>query len=374
MFPMNSRDEFYMKEALRLAVKGRGRTSPNPMVGAVVLQGNTLVGRGFHAMAGGPHAEVNALRAAGAAARGGTLYVTLEPCNHQGRTPPCTRAVLDAGITRVVVGMGDPNPSVKGGGSKFLQSHGLRVDTGILEEECRSINQAFIKHVTTGLPYVTLKVAATLDGRIATRCGDSQWISNERSRRFVHQLRCHLDAILVGIDTALRDDPLLTARIRSRPECRQPVRIIADSRLKLPLESQLVKTARENPVWVACTEGASREQEKALSDAGVEIIRLPDKNGQVDLLSLLREAGKRQITSLLVEGGARIHGAFLEERLADAFHFFYAPKILGDAQSVPMIQGGPREHMSDSLSVYALAVRRFGQDIMLSGRFHERLY
>jgi diaminohydroxyphosphoribosylaminopyrimidine deaminase / 5-amino-6-(5-phosphoribosylamino)uracil reductase len=367
-------DRTFMKEALRLAAKGRGRTSPNPMVGAVVVQDGVIVGRGCHEFVGGPHAEVNALRDAGERARGGTLYVTLEPCNHHGRTPPCTIAVIEAGIARVVVGMDDPNPHVEGSGSEFLRSKGLRVDTKMLEREARLLNQPFIKHVTTGIPHVTLKAAATLDGRIATRTGDSRWITNEQSRRFVHRLRCDLDGILVGIGTALSDDPQLTARVRKRPACRQPVRIVIDTHLKLEVSSQLVKTAADVPVWIACGEGASAEKERALMQAGAVVLRMPEIEGRVSLPDLLEALGKRQVTSLLVEGGAGVLGSFIEQRLADEFHFFYAPKLLCDSEGVPMIQGGRRDHMSEALPAHDLRVRRFGEDVLLSGRFREQIY
>lgn len=367
-------DVVFMREALRLAALGRGWTSPNPMVGAVVVVDGTIVGKGYHEEVGGPHAEVHALRDAGAAARGGTLYVTLEPCNHYGRTPPCTEAVLQAGIGRIVVGMEDPNPLVAGGGMERLRSRGVEVISRVLEKECRLLNQAFIKHVVTGTPYVTLKAAATLDGRIATGSGDSRWISNESSRRFVHQLRCALDGILVGIETALNDDPELTARISRRPPCRQPVRIILDTHLRLPLESKLVKTARQVPVWVACGEDVPREQENCLTAAGVEALRLPTQEGRIDLKALLKVLGQRQVCSLLVEGGSRVLGTFLEQGLADDFHFFYAPKILGDPEGIPMIRGGHREKMSEALPVYQLSTRRYAGDVLLSGRFHQQLY
>lgn len=367
-------DAYYMREALRLAARGWGHASPNPMVGAVVVQGETIIGKGYHAAAGGPHAEVNALREAGSKARGATLYVTLEPCNHQGRTPPCTLAILEAGIARVVVGMRDPNPRVAGGGSETLRHKGLAVETGVLEKQCRLLNQAFIKHVTTGLPYVTLKAAMTLDGRIATRTGDSRWISNERSRRFVHALRCRTDAVVVGIGTALADDPQLTARLSKTRKCRQPVRVVLDSTLKLPLDSQLVRTAREVPVWIACCAAASAVKASSLSQAGAIILRLADSSATVDLLSLLQELGRRDLNSLLVEGGARVIGAFLERRLADELHFFYAPKILGDPQAVPAVMGEPRERISDALPAHEIRVRRFDQDIMISGKLHPDLY
>jgi diaminohydroxyphosphoribosylaminopyrimidine deaminase/5-amino-6-(5-phosphoribosylamino)uracil reductase len=248
------------------------------------------------------------------------------------------------------------------------------VDEGVLEQECRQLNQAFIKRVTTGLPYVTLKSAATLDGRIATRSGDSKWISNERSRRFAHQMRCSLDAILVGIETVLADDPMLTARIRQKPPCRQPLRIVLDSRLRIPASSLLAQTAKEVPVWVACGLEASREKEAELTALGLQVIRLPDSHGVLSLRPLLQELGRKLVNSLLVEGGSRVLGSFLNSKLADDFHFFYGPKILGDSSGIPMISGDSKQRMADSLAVHHLKVKRFGGDVLLSGRFHEDLY
>jgi diaminohydroxyphosphoribosylaminopyrimidine deaminase / 5-amino-6-(5-phosphoribosylamino)uracil reductase len=366
-------DAAFMKQALRLAAKGRGFTSPNPMVGAVVVRQGKVVGTGYHQQVGGPHAEVNALRDAGGKARNATLYVSLEPCNHHGRTPPCTQAILDAEIARVVIGMPDPNPLVTGGGAEFLRSRRVEVSAGVIEIECRRLNQAFIKHATTGLPLVIIKAAATLDGRIATRTGDARWISNDRSRRFVHGLRCALDAILVGIDTAISDDPLLTARTTAK-RCRQPVRIVLDTRLRLPLTSNLVRTVEQSPLWVACREDAARERRAALEEAGVEVLALPPAPRGIDLHELLRELGKRNVTSLLVEGGARVLGTFLDEDLIDEFYLFYAPKILGDPRGVPLVVGEPRPQMADALPAYDLRVRRFGDDVLLCGRLREQLY
>lgn len=364
----------YMKEALRLAAKANGHASPNPMVGAVVVKDGRIVGKGFHEAAGKPHAEVNALRDAGDAARGATLYVTLEPCNHFGRTPPCTRAVLEAGISRVVVGMSDPNPQVTGGGAQTLREHAIEVVEGVLERECRLLNQAFIKRITTGLPYVTLKSAATLDGRIATRSGDSKWITNEKSRRFAHILRCTLDAILVGIETVMNDDPTLTARIRRNPPCHQPLRIVLDSRLRIPTHSILARTAKDVPVWVACGSEAPVEKEAQLLDLGVHVVRLPGSHGGLGLQPLLQELGRNLVNSLLVEGGGRVLGSFISAGLADDFHFFYAPKILGDPSGIPMISGDSKARMADSPVVYDMKVKRFGDDVLLSGRFHKDLY
>jgi diaminohydroxyphosphoribosylaminopyrimidine deaminase/5-amino-6-(5-phosphoribosylamino)uracil reductase len=362
-----------MRQALRLAARGRGFTSPNPIVGALVVRDGVVVGKGYHTRVGGPHAEVNALREAGEAAKGATLYVTLEPCNHFGRTPPCTQAVLEAGIARVVVGMADPNINVQGGGVDYLRSYGIRVDVGILEKECRLLNQAFIKHSTTGLPLVILKTAATLDGRIAARSGDSRWVTNERSRRFGHRLRCDLDAVLVGIGTVLADDPELTARIPGR-RCHQPVRIVLDSRLKLPLTSKLVNTVQQSPVWVACRADAPAADVRRLEEAGVEVLRIPGGGVGVDLCELLCELGRRNLTSILVEGGARVHGAFLDQHLADAFYFFYAPKILADGEALPMISGQARERMAEALCVHDLQLRRFDGDVVLHGRLRELIY
>lgn len=363
-----------MRRALQLAARGKGWTSPNPMVGAVVVRQGEIVGEGYHRRAGSAHAEVNALLDAGERARGADLYVTLEPCNHHGRTPPCSQAVLKSGISRVFVGMNDPNPHVVGGGNELLRSRGVSVVEGVLEDECRRLNQAFIKHASTGRPYVVLKAAATLDGRMATRTGDSRWVTNEQSRRFVHQLRCDLDAILVGSKTALADDPQLTARLPGKRRCRQPVRIVLDSQLVLPLGSTLLKTVEAAPLWVACSERAQEEREEALLSAGASVIRLPWDRGGVHLGSLLDEIGKRQICSLLVEGGARTLGSFIREDLADAFFFFYAPKILGDDAAIPLAAGRSVDSMSAAKPAYDVRVRRFVGDVMLHGRFRENLY
>lgn len=339
-----------------------------------MVKGDSIVGAGFHAFFGGPHAEVNALKDAGDRSSGATLYVTLEPCNHFGRTPPCTSSILEAGISRVVVGMADPNPRVEGGGAVFLSKHGIQVEMGILERECRLLNQPFVKHAITGLPLVTLKAAMTLDGRIAAASGDSRWISNDRSRRFVHRLRCTLDAILVGIETALCDDPQLTARIVSHPPCRQPIRIVLDSMLRLPVTSRLVQTARTVPVWIACDKDAPSKSEDRLREKAVEVIRLSRVNRRLSLRSLLEELGRRNVTSLLVEGGSKVLGEFIEKQLADDFYFFYAPRILADPRAIPAFTGGPKLTVAQAWQVYDIRVRRFEQDVMLHGRFRKDLY
>ena len=365
-------DLIFMKQALRLAAMGAGMTSPNPMVGAVVVNGGAVAGKGCHREFGGPHAEVNALAEAGPAARGAVLYVTLEPCNHYGQTPPCTKAILDAGISRVVYGMGDPNPDVAGGGAEALRRAGVEVTGGVLERECRGINQPFIKHVSTGRPYVSLKSAATLDGFIATSAGDSKWITGESARRFAHRIRSRVDGIVVGIGTVTADDPLLTARLPGRKKIRQPVRIVLDTRLRISQGSRLVRTASSSPVWVVCGRDAPGASEKALIEAGVRVIRLPAETIEID--GLLRELGQSRLSHLLVEGGGHVLGSFIESGAADEFYFFYAPKILGDPRGVSMLSGGPRQNITDCFRAYGMNIRKLGEDLLIAGRLREQLY
>jgi diaminohydroxyphosphoribosylaminopyrimidine deaminase/5-amino-6-(5-phosphoribosylamino)uracil reductase len=357
-------DTKYMRLALRLASRGVGSTSPNPVVGALVVRGGAVVGKGYHERAGGPHAEIDALAAAGDLARGGTLYVTLEPCNHVGRTPPCTTAILRSGIRRVVVGCRDPNPHVTGKGVEVLRSQGLDVEVGVEAERCRRLNDAFIKHVTTGLPLVVAKAAASLDGKIASASGDSRWISNERSRRFVHRLRWALDAVLVGVGTVLADDPQLTPRIPGRG-VKKPLRVVLDTTLRTPLESQLVRSAAETPTLIATGPEPDRRRVVRFQERAVEVLVLSLEEGRVSPSGLLRELGSRQITSLLVEGGAEVHGSFFRAGLVDKVHFFYAPKIIGGRDAVPLVGGRGAAVVGEGLALNRLRVRRFDDDIMV---------
>jgi diaminohydroxyphosphoribosylaminopyrimidine deaminase/5-amino-6-(5-phosphoribosylamino)uracil reductase len=307
---------------------------------------------------------VHALQAAGRLARGGTLYVSLEPCNHVGRTPPCTEAIIRSGVGRVVVGCRDPNPHVVGKGVEVLRSHGLDVEVGVEEERCRRLNDAFIKHVTTGLPLVVAKAAASLDGKIASAMGDSRWITNERSRRFVHRLRWALDAVLVGVGTILADDPQLTPRIPGRGG-KRPLRVILDTNLRTPLESQVVRSAAETPTLIATGPQVDRRQVGRFQKRGVEVLALPLEEGRVSPCGLLRELGTRQITSLLVEGGADVHGSFFRAGLVDKVYFFYAPKIIGGRDAVPMVGGQGAAVVAESLALSRLRVHRFDDDIMV---------
>jgi diaminohydroxyphosphoribosylaminopyrimidine deaminase / 5-amino-6-(5-phosphoribosylamino)uracil reductase len=306
--------------------------SPNPPVGAVIVsKDGTVVGQAFHARAGEEHAEALALAKAGDAARGGTLYVTLEPCNHQGRTPPCVDAILSAGIRRVVVGCLDPNPAVVGGGAQRLRDAGLEVEVGAAAADARALIAPWTKFVTTGLPHVSLKLALSLDGRIATRTGASKWVTGPEARAKVQELRARHDAVGVGIGTVLADDPRLTVRdAAALPSGRVPARVVFDSRLRLPLSSILVQTAREVPTWVLTGVDAPDDVERAIADAGCAVVRIPNSaEGRVDVAAALRLLASHGVVSILIEGGAELAGSVLASRLADELHAFVAPVLLG---------------------------------------------
>lgn len=359
-----------MRWALELAIGGRGRTSPNPMVGAVVVKDGAIVGEGYHPYVGGPHAEVVALDAAGEGAKGASIYVTLEPCCHTGRTPPCTDAVLRAGIARLIAAVEDPNPAVSGQGFARLQEAGIAVEVGVCEAEARALNAAFFTWVTQGRPLGILKAGMSLDGRIATRTGDARWITGEAARRRVHQMRTEVDAILVGAETALRDDPLLTARDVDAP--RQPLRVVADSRARLPLTHQLVRTAREVPTLVATTAATPADRIAALQGAGVEILTLEGPGPRVDLRALAEALAKRDVTSLLIEGGGTLHGAALEAGIVDRVALFVAPLLLGGTDAVPLLGGAGAATLSEAWRVTDVTVERVGDDWLITGAVARR--
>ncbi|MEX0700829.1 MAG: bifunctional diaminohydroxyphosphoribosylaminopyrimidine deaminase/5-amino-6-(5-phosphoribosylamino)uracil reductase RibD [Planctomycetales bacterium] len=327
-----------MRRALELASRGLGRVEPNPPVGAVIVDDRwRLLGEGFHERFGGPHAEVAALRAAGERARGGTLFVTLEPCRHHGKTPPCTRAAIAAGVRRVVVAMEDPSPHAAGRGVAELRAAGIEVEVGLLRAAAARLAAPFIKRVSTGRPWVHAKWAMTLDGKIATRTGSSRWISNESSRAVVHALRGRMDAIIVGARTAERDDPLLTAR---PPGPRVAARIVVDRDAALPLESQLVRSLEQAPLLVAASPAAPDENVQRLMDAGVEVLRFEtEASGAIPIAALLDELGRREMTNVLVEGGGELLGAFFDAGEIDEAHVFIAPKLIGGRAAVTPIAG-----------------------------------
>jgi diaminohydroxyphosphoribosylaminopyrimidine deaminase/5-amino-6-(5-phosphoribosylamino)uracil reductase len=339
---MNPHDELWMRRALELAERGRGHVEPNPLVGAVIVRDGQPVGEGWHQKFGQAHAEVNALAQAGAAARGATLYVTLEPCCHHGKTPPCTDAVIRAGIGRIVAALEDPFPQVAGQGAALLRAAGIPIEFGMCANEARRQNAPYLKLLATGRPYVHTKWAMSLDGKIAAKTGDSKWISNEASRRRVHELRGRMDGILVGIGTALADDPLLTAR---PPGPRAACRIVLDQHARLPLDAQLVRTARQVPTLVAVVTG----QGNGLRSAGCEVLVLPpDEKGRPDILALLDELGRRRWTNILVEGGAGVLGTFFDRHAVDEVHVFVAPKQIGAASAKSPVAGDGHETMAQS--------------------------
>jgi diaminohydroxyphosphoribosylaminopyrimidine deaminase/5-amino-6-(5-phosphoribosylamino)uracil reductase len=353
--------EFFMRLALREGEKGLGRTSPNPAVGAVLVKGGRIVGRGHHARAGGPHAEVVAIAGAGPRARGADLYTTLEPCDHYGKTPPCSRAVLEAGIRRVFVGSADPNPLVNGRGIARLRRAGVEVVERVLGAECDALNAHWFKYIRERRPYVTLKAAVTLDGRLATRTGDSRWVTGEAARRWVHQLRDRVDAVLVGSGTARADDPRLTTRLPGG-RGRDAVRVVLDTDLSLPSTLALLRPRSSAPTVVA--HASARERRVA---RGVELLRCKRGPGGVDLRDLLAKLAARGITHLLVEGGARVHARFLEEGLVDRMAVLIAPKLAG-ADGVPLAATAGPARMADALRLDEVQVERLGDDVLVLGR------
>ncbi len=354
----------YMQRALTLAEGGVGFVSPNPLVGCVIVKEGRIIGEGYHECYGGPHAEVFALRSAGDEARGGTLYTTLEPCCHTGKTPPCTEAVLQAGVARVAIAVADPNPKVAGGGLTRLQAAGVEVTLGICEAEARRQNEAFFHFIKSRRPFVTLKCAMTLDGKIATRTGASRWITGGPAREWVHRLRHAADGLLVGSGTALQDDPQLTTRL---PEGKgaNPLRIVVDSALRLPVSSQLASVTPDCLTLVATSDRASVEKQRQLEGQGVEILRLPSyADGRVDIKALLAELGTRGIASLLVEGGAILSASLLHHHLVDKMVVFVAPKIIG-GDGLNVVAAFGVETMADALQLYGMTSKSVGEDVML---------
>jgi diaminohydroxyphosphoribosylaminopyrimidine deaminase/5-amino-6-(5-phosphoribosylamino)uracil reductase len=356
-------DADWMRLALAEAAQGRGAVEPNPMVGAAVVREGRLVGLGHHERFGGPHAEVLALRQAGAAARGATLYVTLEPCCHVGKTPPCTEAILAAGVARVCVAMRDPFPQVDGGGLAILESAGLAVTVGCEAAAARELNAPYLKRVTTGRPFITAKWAMTLDGKTATAAGDSRWISSEPSRLLVHKLRGRMDAIVIGIGTVEADDPMLTAR---PPGPRSPVRIVLDSAARLPISSRLAQTTREAPVLVAVTERAPLSRREALARLGCEVIAFPG-SGSVPIVALLDELGRRGMTNILVEGGGRVLGSFLDAGQVDAVDVFIAPIVEGGDHPCTAARGRGHALMREARRLRRPEVTQVGGDVRIRG-------
>jgi diaminohydroxyphosphoribosylaminopyrimidine deaminase / 5-amino-6-(5-phosphoribosylamino)uracil reductase len=354
-------DSTFMRRAIRLAERGRGLASPNPPVGAVVVRDGKVVAQGFHRGPGTPHAEVEAIQAAGDATRGATLFVTLEPCTHQGRTPPCAPQVIAAGFSRVVVGATDPNPLVDGRGVESVRQAGIEVETGVLAAESERLVQSFSKYIRTKRPFVTVKVAISLDGRVAAADGSSRWITGPTARRDSHRMRAGADAVLVGVGTVLHDDPQLTVRLRGY-RGRQPLRVVLDSSCRTPPESQVL--GDEAPTLIVTTDKATPESEDVLRSRGAEVLRLPARDGRVDLTGVLETLGHREVTDLLIEGGPTVIGDVVDRSLADRYVFYIAPKLLGS--------GGPgavaalvAPTITDARELRVESVRHIGADLRI---------
>lgn len=356
-------DVVYMKRALELAARALGRTSPNPVVGAVIVKNGKIIGEGYHKKAGTPHAEVHALQQAGKEAKGATMYVTLEPCSHYGRTPPCAYALIEAGIKKVVMATLDPNPKVAGRGKKILEDAGIETVVGVLEEEAKRINEVFFKHITKGLPFISLKYAMTLDGKIATSSGDSRWISGDKSRNYVHKLRNIYDGIMVGINTVIKDDPMLNCRL-DEEEKRDPVRIIIDGSLDLPLDSNIVKTADKQKTFVITSYLVEEEKCLKLMEHNIEVLKVAGEPDNLDLVQAFKMLLKRDICSILVEGGAKLNASLFEQRLVDKVYCFIAPKIAGGKGITP-VEGKGALFMREAHLLKIAETRRFDDDILV---------
>jgi len=354
-----------MKKAIALAKKGSFRVRPNPRVGCVLVKKGKIISEGYHEHFGGPHAEINALREAGAKAKGSTMYINLEPCCHYGKTSPCTGSIIEGGVKEVVVGMVDPNPLVNGKGLRELKARGVKIKLGVLGEECAKLNECYIKYISRGLPFVILKSGMSLDGKIATPTGDSKWITSEASRKYVRRLRGRVDAILVGIDTVLQDDPEL---LSSRPG-KKPIRVVLDSRLRIPLGARVLNS-RATTIVVTHKE-ADKKKIESLQARGVEVLRIPrwkryPERG-LDLKFLMKKLAGRGVASLLIEGGGRVNASALEMGLVDKLLFFIAPKIIGGKNSITPVEGEGVDRIGKAIKLKDIKLRRFGEDVMFEG-------
>ena len=353
-----------MRRAIHLAKKGAGYTNPNPLVGAVIVKDGKIIGEGYHEKIGQLHAERNALKNCKEDPKGAEIYVTLEPCCHYGKTPPCTEALIEAGIKKVYVGNTDPNPKVAGGGIKILREHGIEVETGILEDECSQLNDIFFHYIQSDVPYTALKYAMTLDGKIATATGESKWITGETARKHVHKLRHRYAAIMAGIGTVLADDPMLNARIENGND---PIRVICDSNLKIPEESNIVKTANEIRTIIA-TISENEEKINKLKQNGCEIIKTTPQDGKVNLKELLKQLRKMEIDSVLTEGGGILNESLIQSGCVHKVYAYIAPKIIGGEQAKTPVEGTGISHLKDAVIFDELKATPLGNDILLEGK------
>lgn len=356
----------YMAMTLELAKLGWGRTNPNPLVGAVIVKDERIIGKGYHRKLGGAHAEIEALNTLTQDPKGSTIYVNLEPCSHFGKTPPCADALVKAGIEKAVIGMTDPNPLVSGRGISILEKAGIEVIKGVMEEECRKLNEIFIKFINKKKPFVSIKSAMTLDGKIATKMGDSKWITNEESRQFVHSLRDRYSAIMVGINTILQDDPALTTRLPSK-EGKDPIRIVVDSKGRIPISAKVINSSFKAPMILVVSDVLPKEKLRMLRDKNVIVINALGKDGNVDLSKLMDELYNMQIDSVLIEGGGTLNYSALEAGIVDKVLIFIAPKIIGGAQGKTPFEGEGVSLIDEAYKIRDWEIQKFGSDILIEG-------
>lgn len=357
-------DEFYMERALKLAKKGVGMVNPNPMVGAVIVKDNKIIGEGFHEKYGDNHAERNAIKNAIEDIEGSTLYVTLEPCAHYGKTPPCVDLLIEKKIKKVIIGMLDPNPLVAGKSIKKLRENNIEVKVGVKEDECRKLNEVFVKYIKTKKPFIIMKAGISIDGKIATSSGESKWITSEKSRQHSQELRNIMSGIMVGINTVLSDDPLLT--YRGKYEGKDPVRIIVDSTLRIPLESKVIKYNNNNTI-VACIANSDLEKKELLEKMGTRVIQTKARNGRVDLQELIEKLGKEKIDSILLEGGGTLNFSALKEGIVDKVRFYIAPKIIGGENSRNSVSGEGFYSLRECVNIRDVLYERIGDEIVVEG-------
>jgi diaminohydroxyphosphoribosylaminopyrimidine deaminase/5-amino-6-(5-phosphoribosylamino)uracil reductase len=360
---MKRTDEYYMNLAIKLALKAKGKTYPNPMVGALVVKDDKILGRGFHAKAGLPHAEIIALDEAGKNSKGATLFVTLEPCMHFGRTAPCVDRIIGSRVKEVVVGMIDPNPLNNGKGVAILKEHGIKVRVGVLEDKLIRLNEVFIKYITKKMPFVMVKTAESLDGRIATRIGDSKWITSDKSRGFAHRLRQDFDAIMVGVNTVLRDNPKLDAWFSKK----QPVKIVVDSQLSTPQNSNIFSRGASVIIVTLPTKSGQETENRRILVDKAKILEVKEKGGQINLKDMLKKLFQLGIKSVLVEGGGTLNGSLFDEGLVDKIMFFISPKIIGGKDAIGSVMGHGIARVERSIRIKDLKLRRFGEDILIEG-------
>jgi diaminohydroxyphosphoribosylaminopyrimidine deaminase / 5-amino-6-(5-phosphoribosylamino)uracil reductase len=364
---ITNKDKQYMRMALSLAAKGAGGVNPNPLVGVVIVNDNRVIGKGYHERYGGPHAEINAMHSATGTVQGATMYVTLEPCSHQGKTPPCADALIKAQISRVFVAMADPNPLVAGQGIKKLRAHGIEVVVGLFEAEAMELNRVFMKYIKTRKPYVVLKAAMSLDGKIATWSGHSKWISCIESRQYVHTLRNELKGIMVGVNTIITDNPELTTRLENG-KGRNPVRIVVDTGGRIPLSAIVLQNPGDNPVIIATTARFPEDKRTLLEESGHRLLILPELNGQVDLIALMDELGKMGIDGILLEGGGTLNESALKSGIVDEVQFIIAPLLLGGRDAISPVEGPGFSTVDQGIPLRRLTTQLIGVDILVVGK------